>query len=192
MLDIGKVRGRWWVLVSCFVIALLSVDVILLTLQNKQLKKLLSITTPQGQLEALRPGERVEPFNIQALDGKTRELNYTDPNLKYLLFVLSTTCPHCEKTIANWNAITETNRKRTCYIVGVSIHNLEETIEYIAAKKVSFYMVSAATDTSFSRKYKIAGVPETILIKGDGSVQKVWSGELSEDQTKEIQELIGT
>ena len=191
MLDIGKVKNRWWTLLSCFIIALLSVDVVLLTFQNKQLKSLLSVTTLQGQVESLKPGERVEPFKIQQLDGKTRELNYTDPSLKYLLFVLSTTCPHCENNLARWKTVAETpGGNGRCTIIGLFLNSLNETIKYATEKNPSFYIASVAPDTSFLRKYKISGVPITILVTGFGVVEKTWVGELSQEQTKEIQTLM--
>ena len=184
-------KRNWIQLLSFFVIIGLTFEVVLLTLQNRDLKNALSAMTTVGQVEPLKPGERVEAVKVQTFDGNTTELKYDDPAKKYLLFVLSTTCPHCEKTLVNWQAITETNKEGKCYIIGVSLHNLDETRDYVTAKKIGFYIVSAAADTSFNRRYKISGVPETILVKSDGSVEKVWIGELTEDQTKEIQTLMG-
>ena len=173
-----------------FLISLLTAEVVLLTLQNRDLKNKLKSTAFAAQVDPLAPGEKAVPFKIQTLDGATNELAFSDPAKKSLLFVLSTTCPHCEKTLANWKTITEKSLDDRCNIIGVSIHNLEETRKYLTNKKVGFYMVSAAADTGFSRKYKISGVPETILIDGNGSVEKVWLGELSDEQTEEIEKLM--
>ena len=138
----------------------------------------------------VKTGEKVAPIVVQTLDGKISEISYTNPTKKYLLFVLSTTCPHCEKALISWRTISQSNTAGKCDIIGVSLHNLDATRKYLATKDVGFYTVSAASDTSFSRKYRITGVPETILIKGNGSVEKVWIGELTQDQTNEIQKLM--
>lgn len=130
-------------------------------------------------------------MKVQTLDGDASEISYDDPTKKYLLFVLSTTCPHCEKTLVNWKEIALSKSAEKCNIFGISMHDLEKTKQYLATKDVGFYLVSVGADTSFGRKYKISGVPETILIKGGGLVEKVWIGELSVEQTKEIKKLMG-
>jgi peroxiredoxin len=142
--------------------------------------------------DALQPGDHVKPIKLQTMGGSVSELKYDDPGKKYLLFVLSTTCPHCEKNLDRWKAINERNRQGNCEIVGISIHDFKATRKYVEEKDPGFYITSAAADTSFHRGYKLVGVPETILLKGDGSVQKVWIGELSADQTSEIEALLET
>ena len=142
-----------------------------------------------NQVEPLKPGERVEAFKVYTLDGNASEVGYTDTTRKCLLFVLSTSCPHCEKTIASWRQIAESDTRNICNIFGVSLQPFDETKRYLESKNVGFYLVSA--ETSFSRKYKVPGVPETILLQGNGIVQKTWLGELSTTQVDEIQVLMG-
>jgi len=158
-----------------------------LTLQNRKLKTILSTATPQGQLETLQPGERVQPAKLQTLDGSTAELRCDDLHKKYLLFVLSTTCPHCEKNLAIWRSIAEKSREDNLTIIGVSIHNLDQTTKYVTEKKPNFYIVVA--DTGFARRYKIVGVPETILIDGKATVERIWLGELTAADTIEMRRL---
>lgn len=190
MKQINK-RINWFQAIGFGLIVLLTVETILLIKQNRELKIMLKSMSMISEVEPLKPGERVEPIKVQALDGSMSELSYNDPSRKYLLFVLSTNCPHCEKTLVNWKHIVERNTNDRCSIVGLSVHNLDETIKYISKKDVSFYLASVFADTSFNRKYKVSGVPETILVKGDGTVEKVWIGELSDEVTKEIQDLSG-
>src|SRR5712664_2801043 len=94
-----KNKLNWIRVISITLNVLLAVEAVLLILQNRDLKKLLKSTSMISQVEPLKPGERVEPVKIQTLDGNTSELMYTDPTRKRLLFVLSTTCPNCEKTL---------------------------------------------------------------------------------------------
>ncbi len=145
--------------------------------------------TSIASIEPLKPGDTVEAFTVNTLDGATRQITYTDPTKKYLLFVLSTTCPHCANTLPVWKSIAQANHDN-CDVIGVSLHNVDETRKYFETKDVGFYITSVAGDTSFSRKYKISGIPETILIKGNGVVEKAWVGELTQEQTTEIQSLI--
>jgi peroxiredoxin len=185
------VKRNWQLLFSYFLVLLLSVEVVLLTLQNKKLKELLNTTTSLGlNSDALQPGEHVKPIMLQTLDGSLSSLKYDDPNKSHLLLVLSTTCPHCEKNLVRWKLINESNRRDNCEIVGISIHDLDATRKYVVERKPGFYITSAGADTGFYRGYKLVGVPETILVRSDGSVQKVWIGELSSDQTTEIEALL--
>ena len=183
-----KKKTNWIQLISFIVIALLGAEDVMLIYQNRQLKDMLK---GPPQMEPLKAGEHLETVKVQTLDGTTTDLAYTEPSQKYLLFVFSTTCPHCEKTLPAWQTIAN-NKNDNCNILGISIHTLEETNKFVAAKNINFVTVTAAEDTSFSRKYKVAGVPETILISGNGTVEKAWVGELNADQTKEIQNLISS
>ncbi len=182
-------RSIWVQVGGAVVMLLLATEVVLLTIQNRELKKALSGTTSMAQVEPLKHGDRVEPIRIQTLDGSSTELQYNDPTKRYLLFVLSTTCPHCEKTLPVWQSFSH-NKSDNCIVLGLCIHSLDETRRFLAAKNVGFYTASVEQDTSFGRKYKIAGVPETILINGNGTVEKSWIGELSPGQTNEISTLI--
>ncbi len=125
---------------------------------------MLNRTSMQGEVEPLRPGQKVEPVKIQTLDGMATDLQYSDGSKKYLLFVLSTTCQHCERMLPVWNVIAA-HKPENCNVLGLCVHSLEQTVRFVTSKNVGFYTVSVEKDTSFSRKYKINGVPETILVE---------------------------
>lgn len=173
-------------IVSFIIIALLTGEVVLLMIQNRGLKSTLeSLTNP---IKPLQPGERVEPFIVQTLSGNENTITYDDTTMKYLFFVLSTDCPHCLNNLTHWKEIATSDDNVHCDILGISMSNLEETKKYVAERDVSFYLATA--ETSFVRKYKIAGVPTTILIDENGIVEKVWIGELTNEQTGEIKNLL--
>ncbi|MDI6767331.1 MAG: hypothetical protein QME52_10960, partial [Bacteroidota bacterium] len=91
---------------------------------------------------------------VQTLSGDEKAITYDDSTKKYLFFVLSTDCPHCINNLTHWKEITIGNDNDNCYILGISMSNLEETNKYAAERDVSFYLSTA--DTSFGREYKIA------------------------------------
>ena len=177
-------------LLSYLVIFLLTTEVVLLIFQNRELKAILASLSAVGQMEPLKPGERVEAFKLQSVGGNINEFTYTDPAKKHLLFIFSTTCLHCEKTLPLWNEIVAKNTNDNCNIIGVSPDPIEETVKFASEKNLTFYIGSATKDTSFSRKYKIPGVPETILLSSNGTVEKTWAGELTPEQAIEIQSLM--
>jgi peroxiredoxin len=179
---------NWLQVVTLVVIGLLMIEVVILTIQNRELKTAISNLT-QSQIEPLKHGEKVEPFKIQTLSGDTAEFTYSDTKKRYLLFVLSTKCPHCQKNLLLWKEIANTANE-TVNIFGISLDNFEQTKQYASTKDIGFYLASVA-DTSFGRKYKIGGVPETILIDGNSTVEKVWIGKLSKESLDDIKILMG-
>ena len=184
-------KTNWIQLASFVLIALLTVETILLIIQNRDLKATLKALTG-NPIEPLKPGEIIEPVRVQTLDGQMTDLAFAqDAGKRQLLFIFSTTCPYCEKTLPVWSHMAgDAAGNGNVSVMGVSTTPLVETKKYIEERKPGFFIVTAAVDTSFSRKYKISGVPETILVRGNGTVIKVWIGELQPDQVEEIQTLL--
>lgn len=87
---------NWGQVLSYSIIVLLTLECIFLILQNRDLKQTLNSTSSVAQVEPLKPGDKVESCKMTNLESNIGELSYDDPAKKYLLFVLSTTCPHCE------------------------------------------------------------------------------------------------
>lgn len=179
-------KGRRLQIVSFVIIAFLVGEVILLVIQNRELKYTLEART--DPIKPLQAGERVDSFRVHTLSGDENTITYTDSTKKYLFFVLSTDCPHCLNNLKHWKEITSNNDNVNCDIFGISMSNLEKTNKYAAERDVSFYLATA--DTTFEGKYKIAGVPSTILINGNGIVEKVWVGVLTSEQKEEIKNLM--
>jgi len=171
------------------VIVLLIIEVVLLMQQNRELKSAVRAMT-SGAMEPLRPGDSIQTVGFQTMDGRRGELSYTDLGKKYLLFVLSTSCPHCEKNLELWSDLVAFDSNRRCNIVGLSVDELQATLDYAGEKHLPFSLVSVAVDTGFHRKYKISGVPETILVGGNGRVERTWLGELNSEQSNEIKKMI--
>jgi|ERR1041385_238082 peroxiredoxin len=185
-------KTNWTQSISYIVIMILITETVFLIKQNKELKTTIKEMTASSIIEPLQPGERVEPVKIQSLDKKISELTYNEPQKKTLLFIFSTTCPHCEKNLPMWKSLVEHNNSNQCDVIGISIHQVDKTFDYVSSRNVNFITYSVSSDTSFSRKYKISGVPETVLLNGLGIVEKTWSGELTQEHTMEIQKLMST
>lgn len=182
-MSLTKAQLLQWV--GLILIISLTVEVFLLANQNRELKKVLSGMSSDQQ--GLATGDQLEPFLFLTMDGSFSQFSYDDPSKKYLLFILSTSCPHCEQTLPIWNAITKVSSNKV-NILGISIHDYEKTRKFANEKNVEFNIVSA--DTNFQRKYKVSGVPETLLVNGSGIVEKAWIGQLSNEQTDEIISLL--
>ncbi len=68
----------------------------------------------------------------------------------------------------------------------------DDTRQCSTARDVQSYLASVENDTSFHRKYRMIGVPETTVISGNGIVEGTWLGELNAEQSEQIaQEVQG-
>lgn len=177
-------------LITFSVIFILAIDVVFLTIQNRKLKSAIQSYT-KAAIEPLKSGEKVEPFKVISLNGDTIDFAYTDSEKRYLLFVLSTTCPHCENNLIHWQDLIDGIDNNKVNIFGISISDHDKTLRYVSEKRVGFYTCSIA-DTNFTKEYKIPGVPETILVSGGGVVEKVWIGELNDEHINEIKNITST
>jgi peroxiredoxin len=186
-MDASPKRGRWASTIPYVLILLLCVEVVALMQQNQRLKTQIARGATMGGLAA---GDRIQPISTRTMDGRADRIAFDDAAGRQLLFVLSTTCPHCEKNLAPWREIAEAGRGR-CRVTGVSIHDLETTRHYAGTQVVGFDLVSAA-DSNFTMSYNIPGVPETILLGPGGVVLKTWLGELTPAQTREIKQMLST
>ncbi|MBI5215083.1 MAG: thioredoxin family protein [Ignavibacteriae bacterium] len=181
---------RWSQVALTALIGFLSIEIILLTLQNRELKTQLAeaISKPSPQ-EILKVGERVDPFYAATLNGTTKEFQYDDTTKKYLLFIFSTTCSYCEKNLSNWKSIEQSLQNSTMKISWLSTHPIDKTVDYAAKNQLTTEV--CVVDTVFARKYKVYGVPLTILINSQGNVEKVWRGLLKEEDVLEMKSLVG-
>lgn len=167
------------------IIALLLVEIVFLIEENQKLRSYFDDQPPQYVGEPLQNGEKVIDFRYETLNNEEAVFHYNNSNDRYLFFIFSVRCPHCLNNLTNWKTISSSRLSTEVSIIGVSLDPVEYTVKYIIEHNIPFYSISVAADTSFRKVYKIAGVPETILINGNGTVEKVWMGELTQEQVKE-------
>jgi peroxiredoxin len=183
-------KTDWFKIITVVVILGLVAEVVLLIKQNRELQQSLrDRIDPYAQ--SLKPGDRVAPCSFTGLDGSARDLRFSGTPKRQLLFVMSTSCSHCEHDLPFWNHIAEENTENSCGILGVSIDGMEETKKYRAAADIKFDLVVTG-DKHFETDNKISGVPQTILLGEDGVVKRIWLGELNMTMAQEIQNELKT
>ena len=161
----------------------LSVLVVVLARENSQLKERLeNLTKPR---EALKPNDTLPALKVTTLKGDTLELDFTKERQKMLLFVFSTSCPVCLKSLDAWNAIAELAISRQYTVLGISTHDLKKTTEYAAKNKLAF-PVYVVRDTMFAPRFKMYFVPQTLQIRPYGIVENNWGGLVDSTRHSEI------
>ena len=149
--------------------------------QNQQLRQQL-----YPELVQLEVGERAKPVVIENLDGDSRLLAWDDADQDRLLLVFTTSCPACKQNQAVWKSLYR-ELSDDVEIVGISLDSPEVTRTYREAHDLPFEVVVAADREAFASAYEISVVPFTFHIAGDGRVQGVWRGMLSDAQLAEIE-----
>lgn len=166
------------------VILLLSTAVVMLMVKNNELRSRLR-ENPITIVRELRSGDRIEPIEALTIEGLATTVTFSEPGMKYLVLVFSTTCPYCDNNLEKWRSFARSCSQVGCSVIGISIHPIGLTRQYLLDRGVPFYAV-VNTDRKFTEENKLPGVPMTILISNGGLVENVWSGALDDDQVGEI------
>jgi peroxiredoxin len=179
--------GRFWIAVLAIFSGLATIQIGFLTKQNRELKSEIGVANSGQRVEGLKPGDNLPAFNgINAVGMETR-VSYDEGD--HLLFITSTKCPWCEKTVPTWKEIAETIKGKSVQAISISIDGKGEIESYINNRGLNFDVLNFP-DASLLKVYKAFSTPQTILVKQGGRVEKVWMGMLSETTKKDILEQL--
>lgn len=133
--------------------------------QNGKLKS--SIETLQEQVLALQGaqplsvGDSVPDLAALNLDESQRSVALDD---KKLLFFFREDCPACKVNFKNWADLEE--KVGVENVLYVSVLPVEQTKDYAISRRIADRTVVARNE-SILQEYKIARIPQTILIAGN-------------------------
>jgi peroxiredoxin len=183
--------SKWLQRIGYVVFLFVVVEMLVLVQQNRDLKRQLNAIGTPKSIEFLKSGEQVGPITLESINGQEVNLSFNDLRKQILLFIFSTTCPHCQRNLSKWEDISQklAQRSKEINVMGVSIDNLDKTKKYCLDNKLNYTTLIA--DTVFERLYKVHAVPQTLLIEGGGKVKNNWSGELTSKEVKELMSTIG-
>ena len=155
----------------------LSIQVIVLAIQNRELKSKLSLLIYEK--DTLQEGDEAKPFIAQDLNGNVAAFfqNKNDDK-KSLLFIFSTGCKACELNMQNWIALADTLFSKNLDVIGLSINSISETINFVQKFSLNFTLYSI-NDENFTNNYKANKTSQTILVDENNLVIRAWVGILS-------------
>ena len=179
--------SKFWIAVLAVFTGLATVQIVFLTLQNRELKRSIGVANAGQRVEALKPGDKLPAFNGINAVGMETKVSYDEGD--HLLFITSTKCQWCEKTVPSWKEIAETVKGKSVQAISISIDGKGEIESYIKNRGLNFDVLNFP-DPSLLQAYKAFSTPQTILVKQGGRVEKVWMGMLSETTKKEILEQL--
>jgi hypothetical protein len=112
--------GKFWVAVLAIFGGLATIQIIFLIIQNRELKRSISVANAAQRVEALKPGDKLPAFNGINAVGIETKVSYDEADR--LLFITSTKWPWCEKTL-----------RLQCYILRATRYLVIKTARHMEA-----------------------------------------------------------
>jgi peroxiredoxin len=178
------IRKNLYSIVLHLLVVVLAVEVIVLMKQNKELKE----GRASRAQESIKEGDY---FSLADLTPVVNDAQLDTLLRKQLIFVFTTRCPFCQEMLPMWKYFGNSLAARNnVAILGISLDPLQETRTYLDQQNVTFPVFLPSNKESFSNKNKLHSVPQTMIRRSDGIVEKVWRGRLSIDEYHEIVKAI--
>lgn len=110
------------------------------------------------------------------LDGLPIDIRY-DGSTRYLYFVFSPLCPACNRQFPTWRAVSSKARDAHVAVRWLSVEEGPVTERHLAdlGPRDSILLVP----NWFLRAYRVAAVPQTMLVSPTGEVEWSHTGEIS-------------
>jgi peroxiredoxin len=152
-------------------LAVLAVN-ILLFLQNRSLQEALA---PQ-----ITAGAHFEKLAGLTLDGRFQRLPLPAADSKLLIITFSPGCPACQANQQGWMKLAGALEQRGVRVLWLSRDPVEITREYCMKHGLPLSNTLADPPYRTYLQLGLARVPNTVLVKADSTVEKVWAGRLDQ------------
>jgi peroxiredoxin len=182
-------RKSWW---AAGLILILCIVNLLLIRQNLHLRKQLAAggRTIDLTTNVLRPGDIVSAVTATDLNGRPFQLEYNDGRQRLLLF-FSPNCPYCEQQSPQWRNLLDHIDSNRFVVVGV-VSNREDRslvadhVEQAGYSSTKTPLPVVFFDNEMLGSYKLTATPTTLLIGGDGKVERAWVGKWDEESAIQV------
>ena len=137
-------------------------------------------------------GKPAPAISVDLLGGGKASLESAKGKVVMLDF-WATWCPPCVRGLPVVSAIAEKYKDKGLVFYAVNEQEDEETIKAFLEKKGLKIPVALDKDGSLGHSYLVTGIPQTVLIGKDGTVQVVHVGfmpSMEQELTKQIEDLL--
>jgi thiol-disulfide isomerase/thioredoxin len=156
--------------------------------QNRTLKR--QLAEVRAPVASLAPGERLGPIELLDGQGSGKPLTFAGDADHTLLLFFTPTCPACRNTVPVWHQLVASLDSRP-RILGIDLAppGTPGASQELGSEAWPFpvFRVDPAHSAGLSR---IPYVPATVIVDGDGVVQRVWFGELDARGQRELVESL--
>ena len=151
-------------------VVVLGVEVFLLAKQNRDLR---SMTEPP---QAVRAGDSFPIGSLRLVSG-IAALDTTRP---MLLFLFSTKCGVCEKSLAGWKHIFGELGSERVQIAGIALDSVHLVKQFVTLHGLGYPVFVPETPVSFAAGSSVRFVPQTVWRLGNGLVESSWPGMMTD------------
>lgn len=167
-------------IISFIIMIALAVEVILLSRENRKLKRNQGIQSDNFQIESIQPGERAPDFKLESILGEWWDRSDHQGEWLYVVF-FSPKCLACERAAVIWKKIQdERTRGLDIQLIGIS-GGTKEDIRQFAQNHALAFPILSDPQGEVARSYKVLGIPLMVLIDPEGVVQNVLYGVSQKD-----------
>lgn len=146
-------------------------------------------TAIQDKAKALQVGSQAPDFELVDLEGNTVRLSDYKGQGVFLNF-WGTWCPPCKKEMPAMNRQYEVYKDQGVHVLSVNIAQSDfEVKNFVDNYKLNFPVVIDKSK-SVMQAYSIKPLPTTILINPDGDIERIITGEMTEQQIASFMESI--
>jgi thiol-disulfide isomerase/thioredoxin/outer membrane lipoprotein-sorting protein len=153
--------------------------------------ELIAANQPPSPDELL--GKPAPDFEIAMLDGSTLELAQHKDRDVVILDFWATWCGPCIQAMPGLMEIADTYKDRNVVLYAVNVQEKPDTINNFLRSRDWSLNIPLDSDGELSKKFMVAGLPQTVVIGKDGTVQAVHLGytpQLKQQLADELDKLI--
>lgn len=180
-------------IVYCVLLLAMATANILLLSQNMEMRRALAKYLPRE----LKAGEKVRPFIATDLDERPVSISYTESGPKRVLLYFTPKCPYCREQFPYWREILERADRGRYEVIGLvdATENVPDLKRYLdqagCSSESGTPLPTVLIPSDVRRSYKLSATPVTLIVKNDGTVEKVWAGQWGEAEILEAGNLLG-
>ena len=139
--------------------------------------------------ELLQVGDTAPDFALTDLNGERHQLSDYKGQGVFVNF-WGTWCKPCEKEFPLMEKQYQVYKDQGVQILAVNIAQSDYEVEQYAKRKNLTFPIVIDKDKGVMEAYNIRPLPTTILVNPDGEIEKIITGEMSEEDIRSYMELI--
>ncbi len=174
MAKVDKKRTR---LIIRAIVLLLLVSAVIYTITSKDKVKVLAV------------GDKAPDFELVDLEGNKHRLSDYKGQGVFLNF-WGTWCPPCKKEMPYIERQHNEFQEKDVHVLSVNIAEPSLKVETFRDQYGLTFPIAIDKDKSVKEAYNVVQLPATILINEHGVIEKIITGEMSEDDIKSFMESI--
>lgn len=175
------------------VIALLISNLLLLS-QNKKMR---AVIEAAASPRVLQRGDKVPEFAASDLNNRKVEIQYNSKSPRRIFLFFKPSCPYCHEQFPYWKAILEESEKAGFEVWGLAGDEQDKAKlrDYLAAMGCVQDGVPSLRVALLSKEvresYKLHSTPTTLIVSGDGRIEKAWLGRWDDMERLEASAFLG-